>query len=82
MLGKIDFPSPNKEIEKIRNEYAKIKEKKKLILTTEKDYIRSFMGIDNVYYLYHLLIQVEYHEHNFQDTQYGIQIFYMFLSIS
>jgi tetraacyldisaccharide 4'-kinase len=54
----------NKEKVKIKNEYEKIKEDKKLILTTEKDYIRSFMGIDNVYYL---PIETEFidHQHDF-----------------
>ena len=54
----------NKEKEKINSEYAKIKADNKLILTTEKDYIRSFMGIDNVYYL---PIETEFidHQHDF-----------------
>ena len=36
---------------KINKSYSKIKAEKKLILTTEKDYVRSFTGKDNFYYL-------------------------------
>jgi len=36
---------------KINKSYSKIKRDKKLILTTEKDYVRSFTGKDNFYYL-------------------------------
>ena len=40
-----------KDIDKITETYSKIGGKEKLILTTEKDYIRSFKGLDNFYYL-------------------------------
>jgi len=40
-----------KDLDKIKLAYSKIKTDKKLILTTEKDYVRSFMGLDNFYYL-------------------------------
>jgi len=42
----------NKDLEKIRAIYTKIVNKKKLILTTEKDYVRTFeFAKDNIYYL-------------------------------
>ena len=42
----------NKDLEKINQEYTKIVDKKKLILTTEKDYVRTFeVAKENVYYL-------------------------------
>jgi len=40
-----------KDLDEIKLTFSKIKTDKKLILTTEKDYVRSFMGIDNFYYL-------------------------------
>ena len=40
-----------KDLNEIKLTYSKIKTDKKLILTTEKDYVRSFMGFDNFYYL-------------------------------
>jgi len=42
----------SKDLENIDNEYTKIVDKKKIILTTEKDYVRTFEGTDKkVYYL-------------------------------
>jgi len=40
-----------KDIDKITETYSKIENKKKIILTTEKDYVQSFKGVDNFYYL-------------------------------
>jgi len=40
-----------KDFNQIKGDYSKIKTEKKLILTTEKDYVRSFVGMDNYYYL-------------------------------
>ncbi len=40
-----------KDVDEIKLAFSKIKTDKKLILTTEKDYVRSFMGMDNFYYL-------------------------------
>jgi len=40
-----------KDVDEINLGFSKIKTDKKLILTTEKDYIRSFMGMNNFYYL-------------------------------
>jgi tetraacyldisaccharide 4'-kinase len=40
------------DLEKIKQQYLKIKEDKKLILTTEKDYVRTFENTNlNVFYL-------------------------------
>jgi tetraacyldisaccharide 4'-kinase len=41
----------NKEIKRIKDAYAKIVSKKKIILSTEKDYVRIFASFDNLYYL-------------------------------
>ena len=42
----------DKDLEKINQEHAKIVDKKKLILTTEKDYVRTFeVAKEKVYYL-------------------------------
>ena len=42
----------NNEIDKIENEFSKMPSKKKIILTTEKDFVRTFEDINNnVYYL-------------------------------
>ncbi|MDX5585987.1 MAG: tetraacyldisaccharide 4'-kinase, partial [Aureibaculum sp.] len=40
-----------KDVDEIKLAFSKIKTDKKLILTTEKDYVRSFMGMGNFYYL-------------------------------
>ena len=40
-----------KDRDEIKLVYSKIKTDKKLILTTEKDYVRSFIGMDNFFYL-------------------------------
>ncbi len=39
------------ELQYIQNEYDMLKSDKKLILTTEKDYVRIFEGLNNLYYL-------------------------------
>lgn len=39
------------DLQKIANKLSAITDEKKLILTTEKDYVRSFSGLDNYYYL-------------------------------
>jgi len=39
------------DIQKIDTKFQKIKTKKKLILTTEKDYVRIFESLENLYYL-------------------------------
>ena len=39
------------DLDEIKLAFSKIERDKKLILTTEKDYVRSFMGMDNFYYL-------------------------------
>ena len=49
-----------KDFQKINEAYSAIKTDKKLILTTEKDYIRSFKERDNVYYL---PIETDFIEH-------------------
>ncbi len=49
-----------KDYFKINEVYSKIKKDKKLILTTEKDYVRSFTGKDNFYYL---PIETEFIDH-------------------
>jgi tetraacyldisaccharide 4'-kinase len=41
----------DKEIKHLKNEFAKIVSKKKIILTTEKDYVRIFASFENLYYL-------------------------------
>jgi len=40
-----------KDNDNILETYSKIENEKKIILTTEKDYVRSFKGVDNFYYL-------------------------------
>jgi len=49
-----------KDYVKINKVYSKVKTDKKLILTTEKDYVRSFTGKDNFYYL---SIETEFIDH-------------------
>ena len=49
-----------KDFKQIKEDYSKIKTEKKLILTTEKDYVRSFIGMDNYYYL---PIETEFIDH-------------------
>ena len=49
-----------KDFKQINGDYSKIKTEKKLILTTEKDYVRSFVGMDNYYYL---PIETEFIDH-------------------
>ncbi len=49
-----------KDFLKINEVYSKVKADKKLILTTEKDYVRSFTGKDNFYYL---SIETEFIDH-------------------
>lgn len=49
-----------KDFAQIKEDYSKIKTEKKLILTTEKDYVRSFIGMDNYYYL---PIETEFIDH-------------------
>jgi len=49
-----------KDYVKINEVYSKVKTDKKLILTTEKDYVRSFTGKDNFYYL---SIETEFIDH-------------------
>ena len=39
------------ELQKITAQFSEINSDKKLILTTEKDYVRSFKGVANFYYL-------------------------------
>ncbi len=41
----------NEDITRIQSEFLKIKTKNKLILTTEKDYVRIFVSLENLYYL-------------------------------
>ncbi|MCF6241948.1 MAG: tetraacyldisaccharide 4'-kinase [Bacteroidales bacterium] len=41
----------NKDISHIEKEFSKLKSTKKIILTTEKDYVRNFIGHKDVYYL-------------------------------
>jgi len=49
-----------KDYLKINEKYSEIRTAKKLILTTEKDYVRSFSGKDNFYYL---PIETEFIDH-------------------
>ena len=49
-----------KDYSKIEKQFSEIKSDQKLILTTEKDYVRAFSGKDNVYYL---PIKTEFLEH-------------------
>jgi tetraacyldisaccharide 4'-kinase len=53
-----------KDIKQIRDEYKKINEKKKIILTTEKDYVRTFAESDLE--IYYLPIKTEFL--NFKDS--------------
>ncbi len=39
------------EIQKIEQQFSEIASEKKLILTTEKDYVRSFKGLEHCYYI-------------------------------
>ncbi len=41
----------NKDIEFIQNEFNEIPSNKKIVLTTEKDYVRIFAKLPNVYYI-------------------------------
>lgn len=39
------------DLQKIQNDYKEISNKKKVIISTEKDYVRIFESLDNLYYL-------------------------------
>ena len=58
-----------KDLDEIKLAYSKIKTDKKLILTTEKDYVRSFTGVDKFYYL---PIEIDFIDHK-QDFNKLIQ---------
>jgi tetraacyldisaccharide 4'-kinase len=48
------------DIENIQKEFLKIPDKNKLLLTTEKDYVRIFASLENLYYL---AIETEFINH-------------------
>ena len=50
-----------KDLQKIKTSYDDLNATKKIILTTEKDYIRSFMTVDDQ--VYYLPIETEFIEH-------------------
>ncbi len=50
----------SKDIQKIQKEYDSIENKNKVLLTTEKDYVRIFASLENIYYL---AIETEFINH-------------------